>query len=148
MNHFDQAWLDDYQARHARQPVGVAEPQRPAPVQHEWKGQETVAAFLDLALPEDAWWTSIDTGSARSRAVGGLRKKRGIKPGTPDTLIVWNGITLWVELKHKYGKLSAVQQAVRLRLLANGHNYALARTLDDVIDACTTAGIPLKATAL
>ena len=138
MNGFDEAWLSDYQAQRAAQTVPAAKP-----VYLEWQGQETIAEFLDLALPAEAFWSSIDMGPASSKKVGGLRKKRGLKAGLPDMIIVFSGITLWLELKAPGGTLSAAQRKVRFALLANDHHWALARSIDDVVVACAKAHIPL-----
>lgn len=193
MNSFDEAWLADYQTRHARpscvsgaassdpekpnsDPIAdkvseilrqslrepglneiaalmkigaeMATPKPKAPPAHpEWDFQTTVAEFLDLALPAEAFWSSVDMGPARSKAVGGLRKARGLRSGIPDLIIVYQRITVWVECKTSTGTLSQAQKNVRLALLANGHHWALARTLDDVTQACAAVGIPLRGVA-
>jgi hypothetical protein len=148
MNGFTEAWLSDYQARLAGV-AGVAHVKPAAkPIVHaEWRGQETIAKFLDLALPAEAFWTSIDMGPARSKAVGGMRKARGLKAGVPDMVIVYQRTTLWIECKTARGTLSNAQKRVRFALLANGHHYAQARSLEDVIKACAAASIPLRADA-
>lgn len=154
MDSWSETWLADYHARHAR-PSGVsgavarvaAAPVPKAPAHEEWDFQTTVAEFLDLALPAEAFWSSVDMGPARSKAVGGLRKKRGLKAGLPDMVIVFRRITLWIEAKAPRGVLSVAQKNVRLALLANGHHWALARTLDDITEACAAVGIPLRGVA-
>ena len=115
------------------------------PVQHEWSDQRSVAAFLSKALPPDAYWTSIDVGRSTSAQIGALRKARGIRSGIPDVLIVYRGVTQWIELKHDTS-LSPNQELTRDALLRNGHRWALARSVEEVEAACRDAGIPLRAT--
>lgn len=119
---------------------------RKAPIQHEWRFQEAVATFLGKALPHGAWWSSIDQGRAANARMGAMRKARGIHAGVPDMQIAAGGKTLWIELKAG-SSLSEAQKVNRDMLLANGHGWALARSLEDVEAALLDAGIgPLRAT--
>jgi len=122
-------------------------------IHREWKEQETDNAFLRHALPLDAYYTAIDHGNLRNgkgkeagMRAGAARKRRGVKAGIPDWLIVWHGITLWIERKAG-SSLSDDQKTTRDQLVANGHIWRLAKSLDDVEAACLFAGIPLRATA-
>lgn len=113
--------------------------------QNEWSLQRSVAAFLSKALPSEAYWTSIDVGRSKSEREGALRRQRGVKPGIPDILVAWNGLTLWLELKAG-SSLSVPQAITRDELRANGHLWELCRSPEDVEAACLRAGIPLRAT--
>lgn len=114
-------------------------------IHSEWNAQKTDNAFLGKALPDDAYFTAIDHARKMSAIHGKARKDRGVKAGIPDWLIVWNGITLWIE--RKVGtSLSGSQKITRDRLTANGHHWRLARSLEDMEAACRDVGIPLKAT--
>lgn len=111
----------------------------------EWIAQRTDNAFLSKALPPEAYFTAIDVGRSTNAQEGQLRKLRGVKPGIPDWLIVWKGITLWVERKVS-ASLSPGQKVTRDALLANGHHWALARSTEQLEAACRDSGIPLRAT--
>lgn len=111
--------------------------------QPEYALQRTVAQFLPLALPFDAFFTAIDIGTAGSPRAGAARKARGVKAGLPDVLIVWRGVTLWIEIKVA-ASLSPAQKTIREELRRNGHFWELARSLDDVRFACVAAGIPMR----
>lgn len=123
-------------------------PEKAKPVQHEWRGQEADFAFLSKALPREAYFTAIDGGRAKNRILGNMRKKRGIRSGLPDWLIVWSGITLWIERKVSAAEsdLSDNQRVTAERLQENGHKWARANSTDEVEAACRAAGIPLRAT--
>jgi hypothetical protein len=60
-------------------------------------------------------------------------------------LIVYAGQTLWCELKVD-ASLSEPQKATRDMLRANGHQWELCRSTEDVEAALVAAGIPLRAT--
>lgn len=115
-------------------------------VQSEWAAQNTDAAFLRVALPVDAYWTAIDGGRATGRTIGAMRKRRGIKAGIPDFLIVWRGITLWIERKVRGRSVSDDQVITHKMLRENGHIIAVAYHTEDVERALLDAGIPLRAT--
>lgn len=114
-------------------------------IQHEWRDQRAYNVFLSKALPPEAYYTAIDVGRSKSSLQGQLRKNRGVKSGIPDFLIVWHGITLWLECKSGQS-LSSNQKVTREALLRNGHRWALVRRMEDVEAACRAAGIPLRAT--
>jgi hypothetical protein len=116
------------------------------PQQNEWRGQEIDWAFLMKALPYGTLARGIDQSGKRSRAANGARLRRGCLPGTPDTYILWNNVTLWLERKTGTGSLGPGQDAFRDALRANGGHWALVRTTEDVEAACRLAGIPLRAT--
>lgn len=146
MPNFDEQWLADYRAR-GRLSASAVEIKQPKQLrrssQHEWTAQEADAEFLALALPLDAFWTAIDSGKADSAKAGALRKKRGIKAGVPDFIVVWNKITLWIERKAG-ARLSIPQANVRAMLLNNGHHWVLAHSTEDIERALIGYGIPLR----
>ena len=92
----------------------------------------TVAQFLDLALPHDAEWTTMDPGSYRTKAEAGLLKAKGLKPGWPDILIIYRGRTICIELKSPKGVLSSAQKAMHERLTLAGALVCTATRLESV----------------
>jgi hypothetical protein len=114
-------------------------------VQNEWSLQRAIAVYLSKALPPEIYWSAIDIGSAGSAHQGALRKARGVKAGLPDLLVAFAGRALWLEIKNG-SSLSEPQKLTRDALRANGHAWALVRSLEDVEAACVSAGIPLRAT--
>jgi len=118
---------------------------RPRNVQREWQLQRAIVAYLSKALPATAYFTSIDIGSAGSAMQGQLRKARGVRPGIADVMIIYNSIVLWLEIKSGT-QLSEAQKLFRDSVSANGCWWSLARSPEDAEQACTLAGIPLRAT--
>ena len=104
----------------------------------------TVAAFLDVALPEGAAWTTIEPGGYRTRAEAGIAKARGVKPGWPDILIVFKGRAVFFELKAPGGRLSPVQKVVHARLSLAGALVHTVRSLDELV-AFLGLVVPLRA---
>jgi hypothetical protein len=102
-----------------------------------------VAAYLDCALPVDAFWTSIDS-AGRGPIAGARMKRRGVKRGLPDILVIWHN-TIWIELKSKAGRLSVEQKAFRDLVVIAGAGYAVCRSTDEVEWALLRFGIPLRA---
>ena len=116
------------------------------PQQNEWRSQEIDWAFLMKALPHGALARGIDQSGKRSRAANGARLRRGCLPGTADTYVLWNNVTVWLERKAGAGGLGTGQDAFRDAVLANGGHWALVRSTEDVEAALRAADIPLRAT--
>lgn len=104
----------------------------------------SVAAFLDLALPDNAPYTTIGHGGG-GKVRGGRLKAMGLKPGWPDIAIIFTGRPIFIELKGPKGKLSDAQITMDLRLNGAGAVTAICRSLEEVEDFLIVCGIPLKA---
>jgi hypothetical protein len=83
----------------------------------EWQQQMKLAALLDKWLPDDAFWTAFDP-VAGSPTSGLMRKRRGIRPGLPDTWVLHRGRSVTIEMKSRHGRCSPSQRATRLLILA------------------------------
>lgn len=122
-------------------------PKRKTPHQGEWRAQEIDWAFLCKSLPRGTLVRGIDQSGKRSAAANKARLRRGCLPGTPDTYILWNGITLWLERKKPGGgAFGDGQESFRDGVLANKGHWALVSSTEEVEIACVSAGIPLRAT--
>lgn len=110
-----------------------------------------MAAFLDLALPKDCAWTSVDStvqgGDGRAIHIMRERKKRGIKADWPDAQLVWRGRFIALECKVGDNGLEPGQVAMRDLILRAGGFWHTVRTLDEVEAALRGHGIPLSTTA-
>jgi hypothetical protein len=57
----------------------------------EWAEQTKLAEMLDKYLdPADTFWTSLENKPI-SRLSGIFQKKRGVRSGLPDELVIWRG---------------------------------------------------------
>ena len=104
----------------------------------------TVAAYLDLALPEDACWTTIPAGGG-GRVRGAKLKAMGYKPGWPDLQIVYRGQLICIELKAKYRTLSPEQKAMHEHLALAGALPFVVWTVEEVELFLRGCGVPLQA---
>ena len=68
-------------------------------------------------------------------------KKAGLLPGVSDLVLVHKGRFYALEVKNQKGKLSDYQREFRDSVLLAGGEYAVVRSLDDVIVAMKTWGI-------
>jgi hypothetical protein len=92
----------------------------------EWTEQTRLAEMLDEYLdPVDTFWTSLEN-KPLSRLSGIFQKRRGVRSGLPDVLVLWRGKPIFVELKSRAGVASKAQKkdpfgngAGRRRLVAN-----------------------------
>lgn len=106
--------------------------------------QIAVAQYLDRALPPDAFWTSIDS-AGRGPIAGARMKRRGVKRGLPDILILWSSVTLWIELKSRKGRVSEQQDDFGWHAIRAGHHWHVCRSVDDLASRLAEYGIPLRA---
>lgn len=74
-------------------------------------------------------------------------KDMGALAGTPDLLVIANGITCWLEVKTATGSLSSAQRAFRDAMQAQGVAWALVRSPDEALAAVHAAGIRTNANA-
>ncbi len=112
----------------------------------------TVAQFLSIVLRLPTTWSTFPAGG------GGLERARmlqrqGLRAGWPDLLVVHPSpegrgvILVGLELKTEIGRQSAAQRTVQTEFAAAGASYVLCRSLDDVRDALTSAGVPMLGVA-
>lgn len=103
----------------------------------------SIARFLTLALPLDAWWTTIPTAGSSLRQ-GAKIKARGYKAGTPDVLIIWKRAH-WIEIKAEKGVVAPEQRACHALLHRAGSPVGIARDLNDVQYWLEQWHIPMRA---
>lgn len=114
--------------------------------------QKRVRAFLDHHLPAGAIWTAIEKGVVYSGdqmqriRTAARMKAKGVKNGTEDVQIIYGQRIRAVELKT--GTKQSDAQEIRQRgLIANGHAYAVCRSVMDVHDFLIGDGMPIEPAA-
>ena len=104
-----------------------------------------VAQFLDLALPRDACWTTVEHGGKRTKAEAGKLKAKGLKRGWPDIQIIYRGRLILFELKAPGGTRSPAQKLMHAQLSAAGALVYTATSIEEV-ESFLRVIIPLQAT--
>ena len=110
--------------------------------------QRSVVTALKFALPK----TAIIHHSANEVTEPGPRGAKrqailvgmGVHPGFADLMVLCDGRALFLELKSVKGRLSPDQEAFRDTVLAQGHGWALVRSLDDALDALADHGFTTR----
>ena len=104
-----------------------------------------VADYLRLALRSpDCWWTTIPAGGG-GKVRGAQLKRKGYVAGTPDILIVFQGIAYWIELKRPGEHLSAEQERQHRALRAAGCLAGVGWSVADVYSTICAWGMPVEA---
>lgn len=106
--------------------------------------QRAVIQYLDAVLPQDAWAFHVPNGGGRTKIEGAIFKAMGVRAGIPDLCIVYRGKAHWIEMKAGKGKATDTQIAAHMRLAECGCPVAIARSLDDVIEALRLFVIPTR----
>jgi hypothetical protein len=115
----------------------------PVPPEHEL--QIAVGDALHYLLPPDAVFTSWDLANSKSAAEGARKKRRYCLAGWPDLGVAWRSRLVLIELKReRYGALSPAQRALHPRLEVAGFPVTTCCSVEDVLEAVSRAGIPLR----
>jgi len=110
----------------------------------EWTEQTKLAGMLDKYLdPTDTFWTSLENKPI-SRLSGIFQKKRGVRSGLPDELVIWRGKPIFVELKSRAGVATKAQKQVRVELLPAGATWWMARSARAAMMALHLSGVVFR----
>lgn len=110
--------------------------------------QRAVVAALRFALPGAVIHHSPNehrAGGAAARRVQGIRSGMGLHPGWPDLVILDQGRVVFLEVKGPHGRLSPAQEAFGARAQAEGHGWAVVRSVDEALEAVASAGLVVRA---
>ena len=99
--------------------------------------------FLDACLAVPHYWSSIAHERKQSPASGQRQKARGVRAGLPDIIIIVAGYVLAVELKSATGTVTPSQAATAGKLRELGHGYSVVRSIQQLGEEITRAGILL-----
>ena len=110
----------------------------------EWTEQTKLAGMLDKYLdPTDTFWTSLENKPI-SRLSGIFQKKRGVRSGLPDELVIWRGKPIFIELKSRAGVASKAQKQIRAKLKPAGADWWLARSARAALMALHLSGVVFR----
>jgi hypothetical protein len=113
----------------------------------EQQVHQTIAVFLNRALPEGSWHCAIDSAGKASIRVAQNLKARGGQRGTPDHLVLVPGLkALFFEVKTAIGRVSPEQEHVGARIFNAGHYWVVVRSVEDAEATLRDLGVPLRAT--
>ena len=111
---------------------------------NEWLEQVKLKFLLDKWLdPDCTFWTATDP-VAPSATAGAMRKKRGVKAGVPDTLVLYRGKLVTLELKSRQGRCSASQRETRLAILAARGDWWECRSAHAAMWALRKSGVRFR----
>jgi hypothetical protein len=111
----------------------------------EWGTQTRLASLLSKHLdPSTTFWTSLEN-KPRSLLSGLLQKKRGMRSGLPDVMVIFRQRSVFVEVKSRSGRASKAQKQVRDELAAVGCEWWLCRSARAALTALHRSGVELRA---
>lgn len=102
-------------------------------IRYEESFQRSVAEYLDLVLPQHAFWFHVPSGGKRSKAEAGIFKAMGAKAGIPDICIIYKGRAHFIELKAPRSYLSK-QQRETMRLLNTAGAFVWIKEVRSLVD--------------
>ena len=113
--------------------------------------QRAVVQALRVVLPRTAiihhCANEVTEAGPRGAKRQAILVGMGVQPGFADLMVLCDGRVLFLELKSLKGKLSHAQEAFRDAVLAQGHGWALVRSLDDALGALADHGFTTRVAA-
>lgn len=110
--------------------------------------QRSVVTVLKFALPKTAiihhCANEVTEPGPRGAKRQAILVGMGVHRGFADLMVLCDGRVLFLELKSLKGRLSPGQEAFRDTVLAQGHGWALVRSLDDALDALADHGFTTR----
>ena len=111
----------------------------------EWSEHTKLAALLEKYLdPSCTFWTSLEN-KPLSMISGIFQKKRGVRCGLPDVMVLYRHATgtvvIFIELKSRRGVASKVQKQLRLEMLPAGAVWWMARSARAALVALYRSGV-------
>ena len=110
--------------------------------------QRAVVQALRFALPRSALIPHCANEVTEPGPRGAKRQAilvgMGVHPGFADLMVLCDGRVLFLELKSLKGRLSPTQEAFREAVLAQGHGWAMVRSLDDALGALADHGFTTR----
>ena len=105
--------------------------------------QKHIMQFVREELPGSEFF-SFDRSAAYGQWSHARQKARGVRRGTPDTLLIAQGKHVWCELKAPGNKPDDMQQAIGIRLIAVGDAWFWATTVTGYATWLVGFGIPMR----
>ena len=110
----------------------------------EWNEQTKLAALLTKYLdPTCTFWTSLEN-KPLSQLSGTFQKRRGVRSGLPDVLVIFCQKPIFVELKSRAGIATKAQKQLRLEMLPAGAVWYMARSARAALVALHLAGVVFR----
>ena len=110
--------------------------------------QRSVVTALKFALPKTAiihhCANEVTEPGPRGAKRQAILVGMGVHPGFADLMVLCDGRALFLELKSVKGRLSPDQEAFRDAVQAQGHAWALVRSLDDALGALADHGFTTR----
>ena len=104
------------------------------PIATEAQIQFAIVDWLRRTM--DCFVFHIPNGGARNAITGAMLKRQGVVAGVADICVLFQHEgeprTLFIEVKKKGGYLSDAQREFKAQCERYGHDYLLARSLDEV----------------
>jgi len=100
----------------------------------EHRLQAMVLAYLAVSASPDVYVFAIPNAAKRTPMLAARMKAEGLRAGVADLCVMLpGGKAAWLELKDGAGKQSAAQKNFEEICDRLGHDYAVARNLNDAI---------------
>ena len=109
----------------------------------EAREQIRLKELMTRYLPDNVFWSAL-SNAPRSAMAGLLAKKKGVRSGLADIMVVHEGRVIFVELKSPAGVASKAQRQVYLELRAAGADWYLVKSAPAALVALRQSNVPFR----
>lgn len=110
---------------------------------HEHNLQTQIKKWVRECVAEPHVFLAFDRSKAAGRFTHAREAARGIRKGTPDTVLLFQAMAMWVELKFGKNTTSDAQDELHAEMLAIGHRVRVCWTVTEYYLACRAEGVRL-----
>jgi hypothetical protein len=115
--------------------------------QREHRLQAAIKSFVKHCVAVDHLFMAFDRSAKKSDLQHILEKNRGIRTGTPDTVLLFSGRAVWVELKAGSNKPTDAQEQIGNAIQRTGHVWGWANSVDSYRQFLAAQGVAMTALA-
>lgn len=109
--------------------------------------QRAMVDWLNLCIPPPPlgpYWTACNPLPNKGKAQAGVSKAMGLKAGTPDLIMCWQGKFIGIEVKAPGRYLSGAQSQTHMSISWAGGLVHIVHSVDELQAFLLVLGVPVR----
>lgn len=107
-----------------------------------------ISNYLSWVLTEDSYFTTVENSNHTGGSVGRTNqikdKRKGVKAGFPDVLIIFKGLAYLIEIKVPKKDATPIQRAEHEKIRRAGGRVEVAHSLEEIREFLNKYHIPTR----
>jgi hypothetical protein len=125
-------------------PESLAVRRRRESRREEWTAHIKLAELLEQYLDRSCTFFTLLENKPLSMLSGIFQKRRGVRSGLPDVLVIFRGKPIFLELKSRRGLASKAQKQIRTEMLPAGAVWWMTRSARAAMMALHLSGVVFR----